>query len=265
MVSVLQQKALTAPLVVLDRPERADAVRDNLAGLHYTLVTTRGLVGGGAARNLGVLTASTEYVAFLDDDDEWLPDKSSIQVGALESGDLDLVSCRSELVGSSVRVVPEVLFDGSTSMSSYLLDRSTVRLRRHFLQSSSLLLRRDVALAHPWREDLARHQDWDFLITASRSGVVIGSVEDILVRVYQGSHGSVSNSTDWRTSLAWLEESAAEDATTRAKGDFLASIVLRSALAAGEWTTVPQILAKAIRSRCHASALMAGLTALLPR
>jgi glycosyltransferase involved in cell wall biosynthesis len=39
----------------------------------------------GAARNTGVLNSSGELVAFLDDDDEWLPDKLERQVALLDS------------------------------------------------------------------------------------------------------------------------------------------------------------------------------------
>jgi len=39
-----------------------------------------------AARNTGVLSASGDYIAFLDDDDEWLPRKLQMQVALLEDG-----------------------------------------------------------------------------------------------------------------------------------------------------------------------------------
>lgn len=36
--------------------------------------------GSPTARNLGVEAASGEYIAFLDDDDQWFPDKTSVQM-----------------------------------------------------------------------------------------------------------------------------------------------------------------------------------------
>ena len=39
--------------------------------------------GGGAARNTGILASSSEYIAFLDDDDEWYPEKLARQMSTM--------------------------------------------------------------------------------------------------------------------------------------------------------------------------------------
>jgi len=43
--------------------------------------------GGSAARNTGITHSQSEYIAFLDDDDEWLPEKLARQVAVLDCGD----------------------------------------------------------------------------------------------------------------------------------------------------------------------------------
>jgi len=42
--------------------------------------------GGAAARNTGIASSGGRYIAFLDDDDEWLPEKLARQVSILANG-----------------------------------------------------------------------------------------------------------------------------------------------------------------------------------
>lgn len=67
------------------------AVLDRLAAVEPRLVvlTQPGNGGVAAARNRGVRHGRAEAIAFLDQDDEWLPDKLEAQLDALER-DLEL-------------------------------------------------------------------------------------------------------------------------------------------------------------------------------
>lgn len=62
-----------------------DATPDVMArhpGVRYLRLDTTH--GAGRARNAGIAASTGTYLAFLDDDDEWLPDKLSLQVRAAE-------------------------------------------------------------------------------------------------------------------------------------------------------------------------------------
>ena len=77
--------------VVNDYPEDpalSDALKDMCrrydGRFPVTYLTTGKNSGACRARNVALEAAETPYIAFLDDDDEWYPDKTALQVDALE-------------------------------------------------------------------------------------------------------------------------------------------------------------------------------------
>ncbi|MCH8571275.1 glycosyltransferase family 2 protein [Nesterenkonia sp. AY15] len=262
--SVLRQTWDTTVLVVLDRPENAASVEKLLTGLPHIMVLTPGGLGGAGARNLGVRSASTTHVAFLDDDDEWVSEKAALQMAVVD--DNTVLSSRSLLVGSSSRVVPERLYqaegEDAEAVVDYILDRSTLRLRRTFMQTSSLLCSRSTALEVPWNDELTRHQDWDWLARLEAAGKTLTMLPEVLVRVHQASVGSISRSADWQASSRWLD-SIGTEISERSRADFQASVVARDAFASGAWNQGVRQLAKCLRARPHAAAVVVAMSGML--
>lgn len=95
--SVLEQELPALELLVCDDGS-TDGTQGELEGwareedrLHYLRLP--GNTGTpAAARNLGVERASGEWVAFLDDDDVWLPSKLRVQGEAISTGRHDVVA-----------------------------------------------------------------------------------------------------------------------------------------------------------------------------
>ena len=87
IASVLNQTYQDYELIVVD-----DASTDNTAEAvaefsdkRIKLLRHETTKGGSAARNTGILASECDYIALLDDDDEWLPDKLSKQMEVLLS------------------------------------------------------------------------------------------------------------------------------------------------------------------------------------
>lgn len=78
-------------LVVFDRTEPTELAKgDPARGRSVVPLTNARTPGPLGARNTGLLAARSEVVAFLDDDDEWMPSKLGKQVAVLRSKRADV-------------------------------------------------------------------------------------------------------------------------------------------------------------------------------
>lgn len=80
--AVLSQSETDFTLVVVDDASEDDlsALQERVEGLGHIWIRCRENVGPAAARNCGVASVNTEWIAFLDSDDEWMPDKLQKQL-----------------------------------------------------------------------------------------------------------------------------------------------------------------------------------------
>jgi glycosyltransferase involved in cell wall biosynthesis len=132
--------------------------------------------GAGAARNTGVAKSSAPLVAFLDDDDEWRPDKLARQVAALDGlpDDVAAVDCGYELREPG-RPVWRSLPDPERQLRRTLLERPA-------LMPSSLLIRRQAFddLGGFQTAGLPRTEDWEFALRLT-DRFRVGTVAQVLV------------------------------------------------------------------------------------
>lgn len=137
------------------------------------------------ASNFGLSSARGEYIAVLDDDDDWAsPDKLSKQIGFLDSH-RDHCCC-----GGGVIVVDPA---GQEQMR-YLKPEHDEQIKRRALMAnpmahSATLYRREAAIqAGGYDETLAGFQDWDLWLKIGKLGKLYNFPEYFLhYRVWQGS------------------------------------------------------------------------------
>jgi len=122
--------------------------------------------GGSAARNTGILQSKADYIAFLDDDDEWLPKKLEKQIDLLErsSGSTGGVHTGYFIVDS---VSGAILRERTAIKRGYLLNELLVH--NCLGGTSSVIVRREcfdrVGL---FDENLQSFQDYDLWIRIAR-------------------------------------------------------------------------------------------------
>lgn len=93
--SIRSQTLPPAEVLVVDddSSDGTVSVAESFEGVRVVRQQGKGLAG---ARNQGLALASHPYVAFLDHDDRWLPDKLALQLGLLEQ-EADIAYCICQL------------------------------------------------------------------------------------------------------------------------------------------------------------------------
>ncbi len=97
--SVLNQTYKNFEIIVINDGSEQKEYYENKLPDNINLITFKenhrkkiGFVSDGYIRNFGIKEANGEYLAFLDDDDMWLPDKLEVQLKAILESDIQFSS-----------------------------------------------------------------------------------------------------------------------------------------------------------------------------
>jgi glycosyltransferase involved in cell wall biosynthesis len=175
VASVIRQTLTDLEIVVVDdgSSDETPAVLEEMANEDARVRPIRRRESGGApaARNEGIRASTGEFLAFLDDDDRWFPNKAEVQIEYLRAHpNVGIASCHHEVVteaddGGAKRAIK---FRGPTRYSSHAL------LWANFPGGCSFGMVRRSSYSDDLRFDeaLSACQDWDFWIRYSKEAAV---------------------------------------------------------------------------------------------
>ncbi len=190
--SVLDQTYEDFTLIVVDDCSEDDtgAVVSSISDeriIYHRLAENRGAAG---ARNEGVKLAQTEYIAFQDSDDMWLPDKLEKQIEYMDGyPDAGMVYGRMRVISPEKKYeFPNEAVSGDLEGKLYpwLLRRNTV--------GTPVMLIRKKCFEETGGFDTSLRclEDWEFAIRFSKQ-FEIGYIDDVLMDSYLSESGVSRN------------------------------------------------------------------------
>jgi glycosyltransferase involved in cell wall biosynthesis len=149
--------------------------------------------GAGYSRNVGIAHARGEIIAFLDDDDEWLPDKLEEQVSLLREADACLCGFRERETG-------KVRTHEITHITAHHL-----RQGNRLCGASGLAVRRHVFDRLRFDDTILSGQDWDIYVQIIQE-FSLRYVSKPLFLYRRGGQQSLSNQCEVDPKLRTTEE-----------------------------------------------------------
>ncbi len=198
--SVCSQSFQDWELIILDDGSKDDtpAIAQRLAAQdsRIRLCPNEKNLGVAATRNRGVALASFEWIAFLDSDDLWHPEKLEKQIACLEQNPRAALCC----TGSGF------LFADGHASDSYLpaperVDRKQL-LKQNVISCSSVLARKQDLLAHPMPDDRGLHEDYALWLSLLQEYPYAVGIDEPLL-IYRISADSKSGNKVKAAQMQW--------------------------------------------------------------
>ena len=227
--SVLAQTFQDFEIIVIDDGSSEDipAALADLKAPNLRLLKHPDNEGTAAARNTGIRHATGRYIAFLDSDDTWMPEKLDRQLKALAAADANTKACCTSFF---------LARDDGTSQ-----ERRTLEVPEDWYAQllwgcdlspgATLVVQRDCfEEIGPFDEGFRRLEDWDWLLRyAARYGIAV--VEDPLARVNLASPPSAAEVEAALTRMREKHLATAAATSRRMKRRFQSTLLLENAAA----------------------------------
>ncbi len=165
--------------------------------------------GVSLTRKLGIDRAQGKYIAFLDADDYFAPDKIAVQIELLENRP-DVVLCHTgmhQINEMQTGYDGRSWFNYTEELDQYDLKKQDIYLRANRICNSSVMIRADVVRSLPFAgEQLFQFEDWLTWTLAAEHGEFIYCPQQLLnYRVHPASATSAVLDSRLRRLYSYLE------------------------------------------------------------
>lgn len=185
--SVLSQSYTNLELILIDDASTDDSKKiitqleqkDNR--IKYILLDTNS--GPGVARNTGIEKASGKYIAFLDSDDRWHPDKLKKQIAFMEGNNYLLTHTWYNTVDKNEKILVEKIAAPEVIRYKQLLKQNVI--------GNLTAMYNCEALGKVYMPPIRLRQDWGMWLEILKTGVNAYCIPEVLA-TYRNTANSLS-------------------------------------------------------------------------
>ena len=195
--SVKEQSVPIFEIIIIDDNYDASLSKDIIFYCQNNdlVYAASGNVGAAQARNIGINIAQGTYIAFLDDDDTWLPNKLSMQMPLFADSNVGLVYSR----GYTVKIddygnrqkkpyATDSYFKENVSYKD-LLEKNYIGTTSQLVVTKSVLVQ-----INGFDESLPSRQDYDLCLRVAKYYRCLGVSEYLFIHNIHGENQITANS-----------------------------------------------------------------------
>jgi glycosyltransferase involved in cell wall biosynthesis len=195
-------------------------------------------------RNQGIRESLGDFVAFLDDDDLWLPSKLESQLYLVNLQNYDLVACKARYKGWKNEEVPKEIYSNKQTFLKSLYGKWDFGTRKYGIPTPTILVKAAIAREFQFNTQLQEREDLLFVDKVELAGYRITQIDEVLVEVTSSkpfSHRITTISQDlyWFTYLS--------DRPSMLNWKFLITVALRNRLMTFQVFTGLKLLLSALK------------------
>lgn len=198
VASVIHQTYQNIEIIVIDDSPNAFEARSDVAAYFAGIPDERIVyiqnehnMGGSLARNRGISIASGDYITFLDDDDEYLPQKIENQVMFMLDQDCDLSFSNMIMYNTSGEVVD---YRDYTDIPSFENNQLLIfHLMKHLTGTPTFMFKAEKLRGIGGFDDAIMGQEFYLMLKSIERGLTIRYLQECNVKVYKHELGAITS------------------------------------------------------------------------
>jgi len=231
--SAINQSHLVEKILVVDDSPAQDT--QVISNSIVQVIRTGGSKGPAYSRNAGMGISKSQWIAFLDDDDFWLPIHIKKLLSFCTLNNLD-AAYSSAIVNGRVR--PSELYDGKVNPMVQIYGSKKWGKTKLYFPTPGLIISRNVVAHLPFNNNMFEREDLWFAHKLYEYQFKIAQSSDATTVINQNSTRSIKR-TSVESDFLWAGRLELIDA--RARDNFLIGVAFRNAFLRRDWLGMRKI------------------------